>query len=138
MTRSVCGGVRSSTLDSLGMKYHKKNENMKIFTKTLFFLKKNPMTFFKNMFFPKIMIFLQKVTFFIDFLIEKVTFWRKNHDFRKFLVFEKCHHIFFKKKTCFQCFLDFFFTISRDQPLKVSMRNSCYITTGHDFRAGPP
>ena len=41
-----------------------KREKMKIFTKTLFFLKKNPMTFFKNPKFSKIMIFPPKSHFF--------------------------------------------------------------------------
>ena len=103
MTKSVCGGVRSSTLDSLGTRYHKKRK-IKIFTKKRFFLeKKTDDIFQKNENF-------QKVTFFEEVNFRGKSLFRKKWLFEIFHFLKKCHRIFFKKKNVFfQKFFIFLF-----------------------------
>ena len=83
MTKSVCGGVRRSTLDSLGMRYHKKIKNENFHEKHFFLEKKSDYIFQKHENF-------QKVTFF-----EKVILPRKLTSSKNVIGF------FFKKKSFF-------------------------------------
>ena len=102
MTKSVCGGVRSSALDSLGMIYHKKRKKRKFSRKHFFFMKKIRWHVSKKWKFSKSHFF------------RRSQFSRKNHFFEKsyflkiFIFFLKCHRIFFHEKKCvswkFSCF----------------------------------
>ena len=95
MTKSVCGGVRSSTLDSLGIRYHKKRK-MKIFTKNTFFLEKKSDDIFQKMKIFKKSLFSKRWFFLENWLLRK-------SDFLKFYVFWKMSSgFFFKKKTFFR------------------------------------
>ena len=111
MTKSVCGGVRNSTLDSLGMRYHKKRKNVNFHEKSSFFLKKNPMTFFKKKWKFSISHFFRK-SFFSRNLTssKKLTFW-------KFSFFWKMSSDLFSRKNFFSwkfsCFLFLWYLIPK-------------------------
>ena len=98
MTKSVCGGVRSSTLDSLGMSYHKKRKMKKIHENTFFLEKKSGDIFQKNE-----RHFFRKSYFSIEnWLLRK-------SDFLKIFVFLKnVIGLFFKKKNLFSWKFSFF------------------------------
>ena len=62
LTKSVCGGVRSSKLDILGMRYNKKRKM--IFYRFFIFIEiKYPMTYFKNRKFSKSHFFQKRSQF---------------------------------------------------------------------------
>ena len=81
----------SLKLDSLGMRYNKKRKTKKNLENKTFFI--------ENYIFQKSKFF-QKVTFSKKRLFENWLLW-KNVTFWKFLIFEKCHRIFFKKNFVF-------------------------------------
>ena len=114
MTKSVCGGVRSSTLDSLGMRYHKKwkHEN---FHEKCFSWNKTKSHFFRRSKFSGKITFSKKVAL------------KKNHIFLKNVIgFFSRKNIVFMKIFSFSLFM-----ISHPQAVQCWASNSSIYIFGH-------